>query len=108
MLLSEYGRQSTLDQTLTRLEAKLYLCTTPGCCTTRTDAGSNGDDPALSFVIQNHLTMYSMSCPMQAVEYTVKTWSAVCLMAPHSQSGEGARPRRAWTNEIAQHQSAGD
>ena len=49
-----------------------------------------------------------MLCPTQAVGHAVKTWSAACSMSPHSQSGKGARPHRAWTNGTAQHQSAGD
>ena len=70
---------------------KVCPCITPGCCTAKTDAGSDGVKPASGFVIKNHQTMHSMSCSMQAVGHTVKAWSAVCSMAPHSQSGEGAR-----------------
>ena len=32
---------------------------------------------------------------MQVMGQAVKTWSAVCSMAPHSQSGKGARLCRA-------------
>ena len=43
----------------------------------------------------------------RCIEHAVRTWSAVCSEATHSQYGEGARPICAWTNGIAQHQSAG-
>ena len=46
-------------------------------------------------------------CGAQCIGHAVSTWSAVCSEAPHSQFGEGARPICAWTNGIAQHQSAG-
>ena len=32
------------------------------------------------------------SCGAQCIGHAVKTWSAVCSEAPHSQFGEGARP----------------
>ena len=70
--------------------------------------GSNGIDLASSFIIKNHQTTYSMSCPMQAVRHAFKTRSVVCSMAPQSQSGIVARPHRAWMNGIARLQSAGD
>ena len=31
-------------------------------------------------------------CGARCMEQVIRTWSAVCLMAPHSQFGEGARP----------------
>ena len=31
-------------------------------------------------------------CGARCIEHAVNTWSAVCSEAPHSQSGEGARP----------------
>ena len=31
-------------------------------------------------------------CGARCIRHTVSTWSAVCLEAPHSQFGEGARP----------------
>ena len=31
-------------------------------------------------------------CDARCIEHTVRTWSAVCSEAPHSQFGEGARP----------------
>ena len=54
------------------------------------DAGSGVIKPASSFVIQNRQTSCSMWCPMYG--HAVRTWSAVCSEAPHSQFGEGARP----------------
>ena len=45
-------------------------------------------------------------CGARCIGHAVRTWSAVCSEAPHSQFGEGARPICAWTNGIAQHQSA--
>ena len=50
------------------------------------DAVSDVIKPASSFVIQNRQTSCSMWC------HAVRTWSAVCSEAPHSQFGEGARP----------------
>ena len=49
------------------------------------DAGSDVIKPASSFVIQNRQTSYSIG-------HALRTWSAVCSEAPHSQFGEGARP----------------
>ena len=47
-------------------------------------------------------------CGARCIGNAVSTWSAVCSEAPHSQFGERARPHFcAWTNLIAQHQSAG-
>ena len=54
------------------------------------DAGSDVIKPALGFVIQNHQTSCSMCA--QCIRHAVRTWSAVCSEAPHSQFGEGARP----------------
>ena len=72
------------------------------------DAGSDGVEPTSGFVIKNHANTYFMSCPIQGMGHAVKTWSAVCSMALHSQSGKGARPHHVCTKEIAQHQFAGD
>ena len=47
-------------------------------------------------------------CGARCMGHIVSTWSAVCSEAPHSQFSEGARPICAWTNGIAQHQSAGN
>ena len=84
------GYQLTLCQIQIGLRPKVCPCTTSSC-TAKTDAGSDGVEPASGFVIKNHQTMYSISCPMQTVGHTVRAWSAICLMAPHSQSGKGAR-----------------
>ena len=46
-------------------------------------------------------------CGARCIGHAISTWSAVCSEAPHSQFGEGAKPHCAWTNGIAQHQSAG-
>ena len=46
-------------------------------------------------------------CGARCIGHAVRTWSAVCSEAPHSQYGKGARPICAWTNAIAQLQSAG-
>ena len=46
-------------------------------------------------------------CGARCIGHAVSTWSAVCSEAPHSQYGKGARPICAWTNAIAQLQSAG-
>ena len=46
-------------------------------------------------------------CGARCIGRAVRTWSAVCSEAPHSQYGKEARPICAWTNGIAQHQSAG-
>ena len=54
------------------------------------DDGSGIIKPASSFVIQNRQTSCSMWCAMYRAR--VKTWSAVCSEAPHSQFGEGPRP----------------
>ena len=42
---------------------------------------------------------------MLVVGHAVKTWSTVCLMAPHSKSSKGPRYHHAWTNRIFQNQS---
>ena len=36
--------------------------------------------------------------------HALKTWSAVCYIAPHLQFDEETRPYRAWTKGITQHQ----
>ena len=59
------------------------------------DAGSGvikfrHSKPISSFVIRNRQTSCSMWCPI--IGHAVRTWSAVCSEAPHSQFGEGARP----------------
>ena len=46
-------------------------------------------------------------CGTQCIGHAVNTWSAVCSEAPHLQFSEGESPICAWTNGIAQHQSAG-
>ena len=46
-------------------------------------------------------------CGARCIGHAVRTWSAVCSEATHPQFGKGARPICAWTNGIAQHQSAG-
>ena len=53
-------------------------------------AGSGVIKPASSFVIQNRQT----SCFLGArcIGHAVRTWSAACSEAPHSQFGKGARP----------------
>ena len=56
------------------------------------DAGSDVIKPASSFVIQNRQTSCSIWCSMYCMGHAVRTWSAVCSEAPHSQFGEGARP----------------
>ena len=40
-----------------------------------------------------------MSGPMQAMEHTIKMWSAVCSMAPYSHCGKEVRPHSAWQME---------
>ena len=54
------------------------------------DAGSYVIKPASSFVIQNCQT--SAPCGARCIGHAVRTWSAVCSEAPHSQFGKGARP----------------
>ena len=54
------------------------------------DAGSGVIKPALSFVIQNRQPR--APCGARCIGHAVRTWSAVCSEAPHSQFGEGARP----------------
>ena len=46
-------------------------------------------------------------CGVRCIGNAVRTWSAVCSEEPYSQFGEEARLVCAWTNGIAQHQSAG-
>ena len=46
-------------------------------------------------------------CGARCRGHAVRTWSTVFSEAPHLQFGEGARPICAWTNGIAQYQSAG-
>ena len=46
--------------------------------------------PTSSFVIQNRQTSCSIWCLMYG--HAIRTWSAVCSVALHSQFGEGARP----------------
>ena len=56
----------------------------------RSDAGSGVNKPALSFVIQNRQTR--APCGGRCMGHAIRTWSAVCLAAPHLQFGDGARP----------------
>ena len=46
-------------------------------------------------------------CGARCIRHAVRTWSAVCSEAPHSQSVKERNPICTWTNGIAQHQSAG-
>ena len=46
-------------------------------------------------------------CGARCIGYAVGTWSAVCSEAPHRNSVKERDPICAWTNGIAQHQSAG-
>ena len=46
-------------------------------------------------------------CGARCIGHAVRTWSAVCSKVPHSQSVKERDPICAWTNGIAQHQSAG-
>ena len=89
-----YGRLLTLGQTQTWLKPKVYSCTTPGCCTARTDAGSDNVDQASGFVIKNHQITCSMSYLMQVVGHTVKTWSAVYSMTLDSEFSKGRSPQK--------------
>ena len=54
------------------------------------DAGSGVIQPASSFVIQNGQPR--APCGARCIGHAVRTWSAVCSEAPHSQFGERARP----------------
>ena len=54
------------------------------------DAGSDVIKPASSFVMQNR--QICAPCGARCIGHAVRTWSAVCSEAPHSQFGEGARP----------------
>ena len=55
------------------------------------DAGSDVFNPASSFVIQNRRPR--APCGVRCIGNAIKTWSAAFWEAPHSQFGEGARPR---------------
>ena len=46
-------------------------------------------------------------CCARCMGHTIRTWSAVCSMLPHSQFGKGSRPHLCMHDGIAQHQSAG-
>ena len=53
---------------------------------------------ALVLLSQHRVSSYKTvrprtSCGARCTGHAVRTWSAVCLEAPHSQFGEGARPR---------------
>ena len=56
------------------------------------------ESDAGSGVISQHRVLSSKTvrprapCGAQYIEHTVRTWSAVCSEAPHSQFNEGARP----------------
>ena len=43
-------------------------------------------------VLKSKIFRPHASCGAQCIGHAVSTWSAVCLEAPHSQFGEGARP----------------
>ena len=81
------------------------------------DAGSDVIKPASSFVIQNRQTSCTMWCPMYCIGHAVSTWSSTktgtkCGLRfsqkRHTRNSVKERgPICAWTNGIAQHQSAG-
>ena len=54
------------------------------------DAGSGVIKTASNFVIQNRQPR--APCGALCIGHAVRTWSAVCSEATHSQFGEGARP----------------
>ena len=66
------------------------------------DAGSDVIKPASSKTVRPR-----DPCGARCIGHAVRTWSAVCSEAPHSQFGEERDPICAWTNGIAQHQSEG-
>ena len=88
--MSSFGRESTPGQTQTQLGPRVYPFTTPGCCTSRSNAGSDVVKPASSFVIQNLQTSFSMWCPMYGARY----WNVVCglFRGAALPIGQGARP----------------
>ena len=67
----------------------LYSCTLTACKNCFTKFKN------IFFSLHMHAILF-VSC-------FIKTWSSVCLMAPHLQSDKRVRPHCAWTNGIAQH-----
>ena len=95
----------------------------PQSCLCLTWSGcSLNDDPRLLHCLNQMLAVVLLSqhrvsssktvrprapCGARCIGHAVSTWSAVRLEAPHSQFDEGRDSICAWTNGIAQHQSAG-
>ena len=70
------------------------------------DAGSDVIKPALGFVIQNHQTLCSMLCPM----YKTTLLEHGLRFVQKRRTRNSVKKRDhicAWTNGVAQHQSAG-
>ena len=85
-----FGNVSTSGQTQTRLGQGFILLLHQTAVLPESDVGNDVIKPASGFVGQNRQTSCSMWCPMY--RHAVRSWSAVCLEASHSQFGEGARP----------------
>ena len=86
--LLSFRKTSTLGWRQARLGPRVYYFTTPGCCTAQ----------IRSSVLSQHRVLSSRNirprapCGARCMGHAIRTWSALCLAASHSQFGEGARP----------------
>ena len=87
-LLLSFQRASTPGETQAGLRPRVYFLLPQTAVLPRSDAGSDGVKPALSFVIQNRQTLCSVWCPMYRAERGLQ----VCSVVQDSQFNEGARP----------------
>ena len=93
ILSSSFGTASTLGETQTGLEPRVYRFTTPG----RYRPAYCPDQMLAVILLSQHRVSSSKivrpcaPCGARCTGHAIKTWSAVCSAGPNSQFGKGSR-----------------